>query len=142
MTSFTDIYDRFMMKITDHNLDTMFASSESDYEAYIKGFLNEAIANFSNCSKDLTDLTGEAFTETLTGQEQDILATFMAVAWSSKEVHSIMELKRHLNDTDFKLYAESQHLREKKNLLIVSEEKIESKKNSYGYSELDMSLLE
>lgn len=137
MTSFADIYSRFMMKITDHNLDTMFAISEEDYENYIYGFLQPAADNFTDCSKDLTSVTSVAFTVTLTGLEKDILATLMAVAWSSKEVNSIMELKRHLNDTDFKLYAESQHLREKKNLLIVSEEAIESKMTRYGYQELD-----
>jgi DNA-binding transcriptional regulator GbsR (MarR family) len=130
------------MKITDYNLDNLFINDESSYTEYIYGFLISAISNFFKCNQDLSDRSSTAFTADLSDLEKEILATLMVVEWCTKETNSIMEMRRHLNDTDFKLYSEAQHLKEKRNLLTDSIELVDKKITSYGYHTLDTSLFE
>ena len=140
-TPYSNIYERFSMKVTDYNLDTMYNTSTTMYENYIKQFLISAISNFIFCDQDLTDRndTTQTFNITLTELEQEILSMLMVIEWCSKEVNSIMELRRHLGDTDFKMASESLNLREKKNLLIVSKEDVDKLITRYDYYVTDLS---
>ena len=112
-TSFIDVYSRFSMKITDFNLDKIYISSTPVYYNYVKGFLISSISKFTQCNKDLSQRTdiSHTFNIDLSDLEIEILAEMMVVEWCGKEVRSIMELRRYLNDTDFKMFSESQNLR-------------------------------
>jgi hypothetical protein len=131
------------MKVTDFNLDKIYLASTPAYNNYVKGFLVSAIPKFTQCNQKLSqrDDTTQVFNIVLTDLEQEILASMMVVEWCSKEVHSIMELRRFLNDTDFKMFSESQNLREKKDLLITTRESTDKLITQYGYATLDFSLL-
>ncbi|MBW3020718.1 hypothetical protein KY334_05455 [Candidatus Woesearchaeota archaeon] len=143
-TPYEDIHGRFAMKTTDYRLDKLFVSSESAYQSFLNGFLTSAISKFKKCTKNLKlrDEDLQEFSITLDDDEIEILSELMVVEWASKEVHNIMEMKRHLNDTDFKLFSEAQNLKEKNNLLITTREYVGKLILDYGYDNLDMSLLE
>ena len=142
MTSYIEIYEKFAIKISDYTLDKMYIASTPTYNAYVKGFLINAIPKFTTCNQDLSlrDDTTSTFSIVLTDLEKEILATGMVIEWLSKEVHSILELRRYLSDSDFKLYSESNNLREKRELLNVSEERLEKLKNQYNYTVFDFDL--
>jgi len=117
MTPFSDVYDLFLIMVTDYKLDNLYASSEEDFLIYLRGFLIPAITKFTNCNQSLAWSTEEDdidnFSSDLTDSEKNILAELMSIQWLNKEINNVTQINLHLNDTDFKHYAESQNLKEK-----------------------------
>jgi len=141
-TSFYDIYAKFAMKTTDYVLDAMYIASTPNYYNYVKGFLLPSIAKFTQYNQDLTqrDDTTQTFSITLTDLEQEILASLMLVEWCSKEVHSVMELRNHMTDTDFRLSPPYLVLRAKQDLLITTREAIDKLITQYTFVGYDFTV--
>ncbi len=55
------------------------------------------------------------FNETLSEREERILSYLLVQNWAEKEKNFLLDIRRLLNDTDFKLSAESANIREKGN---------------------------
>jgi len=143
-TPYESIHERFSMKTSDYTLDRLFQNSESAYQSYLNGFLISAISKFTQCVNNLKlrDDDLQEFNIDLDDLEVEILSDLMVVEWCSKEVHSIMEMRRGLNDGDFKVFSEAQHLNSKKDLLVTTREITNRLITEYGYAKLDFSLLE
>jgi len=113
-TSLSEIYDIFMLTVTDYRLNDLFEMSETDFENYLNGFLEFAIADFDICDQDLNyDKETNSFSETLTRENKTILATLMTKYWMEKVVNDITQLNLHITDRDFKVASEAMNLREK-----------------------------
>lgn len=113
-TSIREIFDLFMLTITDYRLNHLFDSSEEDFENYLSGFLEFAIVDFSMCDQDLNyDTLTKTFSDTLTRENKVILATLMTKYWLEKLVNDITQLNLHITDRDFKVASEAMNLREK-----------------------------
>jgi len=56
-----------------------------------------------------------SFNETLSEREERILSYLLVQNWGEKEKNFLLDIRRLLNDTDFKLSAESTNMREKGN---------------------------
>lgn len=138
-TNYSEIYELFLANVQDYLIDRAYAISTSTGETYIKPFLIRAIPKFDNCTEDLDDRndTTQIFTATLTTKEKVILSDFMTVEWLRHEINDILQMKNHLNDTDFKTYSASQNLKEKKELLITFREMAEQDKGAYSYKNAD-----
>ncbi len=117
MTPFSDIYDLFLVMVTDYKLDRLYDQSQDDFLTYLKGFLIPAITKFTNCKQKLsygTDIDGiDNFDNNLTDSEKNIIAELMSIQWLNKEINNVTQYNLHLNDTDFKHYAEANNLKEK-----------------------------
>ena len=132
-TPFTDIYDLFLIGVSDYKLDQLYNISTTDFETYLQGFLIRAVPKFDNCNQDLTYSTTSAqFTETLTNTEKVILADLMTMEWMLKETQDVSQFNLLLNDTDFKHYAEGQNLKEKSAYLDKLREKVNQDMTVYG----------
>lgn len=113
-TSFSSIFDLFMVQIKDWRLQSLFESSTLDFEIYLSGFLVLAIPIFNECNQDLSyDIDTRIFTENLNNDNQTTLSRLMVEKWLEKEVQDVNQMNLHLQDRDFKVYSESQNLKEK-----------------------------
>jgi hypothetical protein len=113
-TKFADIFDLFMVTIKDWRIQSLFESSVVDFENYLSGFLILAIPEFNVCDQSLEyDLSKREFMVSLSEENKTILAQLMMQFWLTKEVQDVNQMNLHLQDRDFKVYSESQNLREK-----------------------------
>jgi len=137
-TPFSTIYDQFIMFVTDYRLNELYNASVSDFETYLSGFLIPAITDFKNCNQSLSYATS-IFTETLTEENIKILAMLMKKYWLTKEIDDITQMNLHVTDRDFRVYSESQNMREKQNRLILELENLSQSLVDYGYDNTDWS---
>lgn len=113
-TSIREIFDLFMLRVSDYRLNHLFDSSEEDFDTYLQGFLEFAISDFDICDQDLNyDETTKTFSDTLTRENKTILATLMMKYWLEKLVNDVTQMNLHITDRDFKVASEAMNLREK-----------------------------
>ncbi len=130
-TTFGEVYDLFMQYITDYKLVALYNASVTDFETYLSAWLKSAITDFKNCNQSLTYATGE-FTVTLTEENIKILALLMKKYWLAKEIENVNQMNLHVQDKDFKTFAESNNLKEKRETLESDIEKLSQTLVDYG----------
>ena len=142
-TSYTSIYELFLASIRDYNIDRLFAISLESAEAYMKPFLIRGLVNFTNCKQNLEnrDDADQEFDATLTTIEKVILSNLMTVEWLTKEVNDVLQMRLHLQDSDFRTYSEQSNLKGKREHLDITREVIDKQMVQYGYGNLDWSKL-
>lgn len=116
-TPFSTIYDEFLVSVRDYKLDKLYNLSPTNFNQYLQGFLIKAIPRFTNCVKDIQNIDtiiGQ-FNDTLDLDEQIIMSNLMVIEWLTREINDVTQFNLHLNDTDFKRYAEANNLKEKNN---------------------------
>jgi len=135
-TPYSDIFDLFTMLTKDYRLDALYSTSLEDFEAYLTGWLVFAVRDFSDiCDQSLVrNDTTNLFTETLTDTNKVLLAELMVKYWLDQSVQDILQMNLHLQDRDFKTFAESQNLREKSAHLDKIKETLSQKMLSYAYA--------
>lgn len=141
-TPYQDVFDRFSMKAKDYELDALFASSETNYNTYIKGFLIGAIPKFAyDCETDIStsarDDTTMVFNNTLLELEIEILAQMMIREYVQREVVKLEDMRRILGDSDFNLTSGANSLRENKGLLVNIGEDLSSLIVQYSWENVD-----
>lgn len=137
-TPFSTVYDQFMMIVTDYRLNELYNSSVPNFETYLSGFLIPAITDFKNCNQSLS-YSSSTFSETLTVENVKILALLMKKYWLTKEIDDITQMNLHVTDRDFRVYSESQNMREKQNRLILELENLSQLLVDYGLVNTDWS---
>lgn len=138
-TAYSDIYDRFLIQVKDWKIDALYATSPTDMETYLEGFLVLSVpvfVPFADQSLARNDSTGE-FTETLTDENITVLATLMTEQWLLKEIQDIRQINLHVTDKDFKTYSEGQNLREKSSYLTIVREKLSQILVDYSWGNND-----
>ena len=138
-TTYDEVYDLCLISIRDYKLDELYDASVPQFKIYLTGFLVRAIPKFTNCVSNLSDRndTSQTFNITLTDKEKDILATLTSIEWMNKEIQDVNQFNLHLNDTDFKHYAEGQNLKEKSAFRDRQREVINQEMVDYGLSGID-----
>jgi hypothetical protein len=133
-THISEVFDLFMVSVTDYRLTDLFNLSEDDFETYLEGFLEYAIAEFDMCDQDLDfNSTTKLFPETLTRKNKTILATLMMKYWLQKLVNDITQMNLHVTDRDFRVASEAMNLREKTIYLNTVKEQCSQLLNNYEY---------
>jgi hypothetical protein len=143
-TPYSEINELFLSGIQDYKIDRLFQSSTpSLVDDYILPFMTRGLINFKKCKKDLSnrDNMNKMFNITLDDEEKVILSNLMIVEWLNREVNDILQMKLHLNDTDFKLHSAAQNLKEKREHLYGLNELVHKQITQYGYNNLDWSTL-
>lgn len=143
MTPFSDVFELFLAGIKDYKIDKLYKLSVEDAEFYMKPFLIRAITRFKKCKKNLENRNDETkiFNEDLNTDEKVILADLMIIEWLTKEVNDILQMKLHLQDSDFKTYSSAQNLKEKREHLYATIEIVDKRITQYGYDNIDWSIL-
>lgn len=108
-TSFEEIYDRFLGKITD---DMYMEWTYEDTVKDLKNLLMDAIPGFEFPRFPLYDFDTdlEEFGSHLTSEEINILALLMYNAWLQRQIASIEQTRMKYSGTDFKMTSQANHL--------------------------------
>ena len=141
-TSYTIIYDSFVLKIKDYQLTALYQSSPTDFNTYLSGFLIDAIQDFvSSCRQDLTDRDDGNLTFNIDLEDINvyILAELMVKHWLEKEIQDTSQMKLHLTDRDFKHYSEAQNLKSKQDYYATVLERTSQLIVDYQFNETDWS---
>lgn len=109
-TSYQSVYARFTPKVTDYSYLNL---SEQEIEDNLETFLKSSIIKFRYCDKlSNRDETLKQFNEDLTEEEQEILSILMCVEFLTPKLLTDDLLKQTLNSKDYKLYSQSNHVKE------------------------------
>lgn len=110
-TSYQEIYDLFVRKITDFNL---MIQDDEDIEQLCYKYLESAIANFMFCKHDLSKRDigkfNGGFHSTLNIQEKEILSLLMIVEWLTPQIYNITLIKQFVGDSEFNMTSQANHL--------------------------------
>lgn len=143
LTPYSEIFELFLASIRDYRIDRLYNQSVEDMENYLTPFLIKAITNFRKCKVDLEDRDDQSrvFNQTLSTDEKVILSNLMVVEWLTKEVNDVLQMRLHLQDTDFKIYSAANNLKEKRELLIEFQNNVDKQITQYIYKNFDWSKL-
>ena len=97
MTSFDVVYTAFLNKILDDEWDTW---TEAEVEEDLFTLLQAAIARFKFPRVSL-EYTSEGFTDTLTNDEVQILASYMKCEWLNRNILTWENVKPLYEERDF-----------------------------------------
>lgn len=138
MTSFDIVYTAFLSKILDDEWDTW---TEAEVEEDLFTLLQAAIARFKFPRVSL-EYTSEGFTDTLTNDEVQILASYMKCEWLNRNILTWENVKPLYEERDFS----QANLLDKFNNMLAAEQaqaaKLEAsyyrsvKKRPFEYSRL------
>jgi hypothetical protein len=108
-TSYDLIFDRFLSKITDYELQELV---EVDLRIQITKYLNSAISDFKYSAKNLSDRSDVnfEFNVDLNDIEQEILAKFMLVHWLNPHILRLENVRNELGNKEFRLYSPANFL--------------------------------
>jgi hypothetical protein len=142
-TSFGTIFNLLMVTIRDYKIDALFDATDlTNFENFMTGFLTKAIPKFTNCQytlEDHVDFDDQEFDITLTLTEQVILSDLLVIEWMMSKILDVTQMQLHLNDTDFKHYAESQNLTAKINTKEILREVVNQDMQNYGIGKIPWS---
>ena len=134
MTSYTDIFDRFALKIED------FVLLQLDDDDVIQACLNwmlAALPKIRKMTSDLTDRDDEImeFNCDLTETEIEVIANMMVAEWLQPQVYSQKNINQMYGGKEEKYYSQASHLSELKLLLQRKQEEVDRliKKSKYEH---------
>lgn len=110
-TSYDNIYDRFVNKITDFNIVELDDYSLGDM---LQGWLKSAIVRSRKCQHDLSKRDDELqeFEEDLSDLEIELLAMGMVDAWLSQYLNSTENVLQFIGGKEEKYYSQANHIAE------------------------------
>lgn len=116
-TPFTQVYNRFLGKITD---DMYMELTPEDTLRDLRNLLIDAIPGFEFPRKNLLDYTiveaenaleeESSFAADLSSEEINILAILMMISWVQRQVTSIENTRMKYSSSDFKFTSQANHL--------------------------------
>lgn len=136
-TSYLDIVELVLSLSKSYEIDTIFDEYSEDgvlklllpYFKYASGELEIADSGIDT-SRD--DSLGE-FTTALSDGEQVIFTKYVLIGYLAKEKNDILQMRLHLQEGDFKTYAESNNLTAKANALEILKEEVNWNVTKTGY---------
>ena len=124
MTTFDDIEDLALVTIRDYKIDNLATSDPTAFQTYMDSFLVSAVPKFTSCLQSLDySLATRTFSSILSNIEQDILANLLVVEWMTAETQNVTQFNLHLQNREYKVYAESENLKQKSEYLDRAREK-------------------
>lgn len=132
MTSYHEIYDRFLRKITDFNLPQL---DDSELQEICKGYMESSIAKFKKIKSDLSkrDDVVLHFDEDLLDVEKEILALQMVCEWVEPQVNSTLLLSQMVGWKEDKFFAQSNQISALKTLRESAEERARALRRDWSY---------
>lgn len=132
MTSYHEIYDRFLRKITDFNLPQL---DDSELQEICQGYMESAIAKFKKIQSDLSkrDNVVLQFDEDLLDVEKEILALQMVCEWVEPQVNSTLLLSQMVGWKEDRFFAQSNQIAALKSLRDSAEERARALRRDWSY---------
>lgn len=98
-TSYMDVYNRFLSKVTDYFI---FDLSDEETCEYCYSLLKSALADLSDIEHDLTDIDDELwqFNEDLSNTEIEYIAYQMVCEWVNPQIHNTTLTRQYIGTKD------------------------------------------
>ena len=137
-TTYQTIYEHAQSNLTDWQLDAVYETDVSAYEAILKQYLLRAIVNFEHCVTDIEsrDDTAQTFDNDLTLLEQIILADLLALAWLEHSIQDANQMNLHVRDSEFNISSEAANLKAKLDLRGQLESRVKQMKINYSLNKV------
>ena len=107
MTTYQDIYNRFLGKITD---DMYVSWTQEDTTNDLFNILIDSLPSFEFPRFPITDRDAFGFNADLTDEEINIIALLMLNTWLQRQITSIDNTRMIYSGTDFKMSSQANHL--------------------------------
>lgn len=139
-TKYSDIFELVLALFRDYKIDDIYdAEGEKGLTTFFLPYLKIASGELeNNGGLDISNRDDSTclFDRKLTDGEQLIIAKYIMIGCLSKNTHDILQIQLHLQDGDFKTYAEKNNLDGKLSALYSLKEEVgyDIKKSGYnGY---------
>lgn len=110
-TPYSAVYRVFLSKITD---DMYMELTRQDTERLLKELLSSALYRFSFPRQDIFSYQliddEDFFGVQLTGEEINIIATYMIVEWLGQQLASVENVRMKYSGADFKFTSQANHM--------------------------------
>lgn len=131
-TPFSDVYKRFLQKISDFQFLSL---PEDDVEEILYGYLISAIVKTRQCKSDLSRRNEEekAFEDTLLDVEIEILALQMVCEWVEPQLNSVLYTRQFIGTKEEKFFAQANQMEKLKSLRDSAELRSRQLRRDYSY---------
>ena len=138
VTTYSDVYELVLALMSSYKIDDIYIDKGEDgIETFFMPYLKIASGELENKSgvdiSDRDDMLRQ-FNSRLSDGTQLIVAKYIMIGYLSKETHNIMQMQLHLQDGDFKTYAEKNNLDGKLNALYMLKEEVGYDVKRSGYN--------
>mgnify|MGYP001093466120 FL=1 len=138
VTTYSDVYELVLSLISSYKIDDIYVKDGEDgIEIFFMPYLKIAAGELENSAgidiSDRDDILRQ-FNIKLSDGKQLIIAKYIMIGYLSKETHDIMQMQLHLQDGDFKTYAEKNNLEGKLNALYLLKEEVGYDVKRSGYN--------
>lgn len=141
-TKITNVYRRFLNKISDYNFSLLNSEKEVIENSLLQLYLG-ASPHFIQCKKDLTinfedtDLIPEGeevfINSKLTALEEEILSKLMLIEYLKPIMIRNEIVEQVLGDADFNLYSQANHLNQLQSLYGAMKKEVNADIVKYSY---------
>lgn len=136
-TTYLDIIELILSMIKSYEIDGIFDQYDVDglvtfLKPYFKFAAGELEIADSGINVERDEILNE-FTSHLTDGEQLIFAKYVLIGYLTRDKNDILQMRLHLQDGDFKTYAEKNMLEAKTSALEVLKEEVMWNVNKNGY---------
>ena len=109
MTTFREIYDSFLGKITD---DMYLELTQEDTEKMLFELFEKALHFFEFPRVDIYNynIELEEYNTTLSREEINIISTYMVVCWLGQQLASVENVRMKYSGSDFKFTSQANHM--------------------------------
>jgi hypothetical protein len=139
MTKYSDVFELVLALMKSYEIDTIYSTGgETGITAFFVPYLKISSGELENNNSPISlserndDL--QEFAKTYTDGEQLIIAKYIMIGYLTKETFDILQMKLHLQDGDFKTYAEKNNLDGKLNALYSLKEEVGYDLKKKGYN--------
>lgn len=138
VTTYSDVYELVLSLISSYKIDDIYVKDGEDgIEIFFMPYLKIAAGELENSAgidiSDRDDILRQ-FNIKLSDGKQLIIAKYIMIGYLSKETHDVMQMQLHLQDGDFKTYAEKNNLEGKLNALYLLKEEVGYDVKRSGYN--------
>ena len=127
MTPFSDVYSRFLSKVTDYDFLEL-TDKELGLELQMK--LQDTLGRLPMLELEM-DLNTKKFNRTLTSFEKGWLAQGMLVCYLETKVFNISNMSNHFSSKDFNVFSTANHLKQLTDLHRYADEEFTHLTNQY-----------
>lgn len=136
-TTYLDIIELILSMTKSYEIDGIFDQYDVDglvifLKPYFKFAAGELEIADSGINVERDEILNE-FTSHLTDGEQLIFAKYVLIGYLTRDKNDILQMRLHLQDGDFKTYAEKNMLEAKTSALEVLKEEVMWNVNKNGY---------
>ena len=137
-TKYSDIFELVLVLMSSYKIDDIYIKEgETGLTTFFIPYLKIASGELENNAgidlSDRDDIT-HTFNTDLTDGRQLIIAKYVMIGYLSRETYDIMQMQLHLQDGDFKTYAEKNNLDGKLNALYMLKEEVGYDVKRSGYN--------